>query len=203
MLGAFVFGTADPPALADFYQALLGWEEVEREPQWVPAYGTRNGSAQVSASSWRPTTRLRCGHSFPARSRCRRTWTSRWTTWTGRPSGPALWERRWRSTSLKRAYAFCVTRMVTRSAFSFQAPDRPATDGAWTHPAHFGSAHSRTAGFVGEKGERLSTGAKRSSWLGGVQMLPSSETTHAGCRLWGHDLAFAGRPGGVSVVPRS
>lgn len=35
MLGAFVFGTPDPPALADFYQALLGWEEVEREPQWV------------------------------------------------------------------------------------------------------------------------------------------------------------------------
>lgn len=35
MLGAFVLGTYDPPALADFYRALLGWEEVEREPQWV------------------------------------------------------------------------------------------------------------------------------------------------------------------------
>ncbi|MEU9109004.1 VOC family protein [Streptomyces xanthophaeus] len=35
MLGAFVFGTPDPPALADFYRVLLGWEEVEREPQWV------------------------------------------------------------------------------------------------------------------------------------------------------------------------
>ncbi|MEW2139613.1 VOC family protein [Streptomyces sp. NPDC005409] len=34
-LGAFVLGTPDPPALADFYRALLGWEEVEREPQWV------------------------------------------------------------------------------------------------------------------------------------------------------------------------
>lgn len=35
MLGAFVLGTPDPPALADFYRALLGWEEVEREPEWV------------------------------------------------------------------------------------------------------------------------------------------------------------------------
>ncbi|MFF8267496.1 VOC family protein [Streptomyces sp. NPDC016562] len=34
-LGAFVLGTPDPPALADFYRALLGWVEVEREPQWV------------------------------------------------------------------------------------------------------------------------------------------------------------------------
>lgn len=34
-LGAFVLGTPDPPALADFYRALLGWEEVSREPDWV------------------------------------------------------------------------------------------------------------------------------------------------------------------------
>ncbi|MGW5640990.1 VOC family protein [Streptomyces sp. NPDC003832] len=34
-LGAFVFGTPDPCALADFYRALLAWEEVDREPQWV------------------------------------------------------------------------------------------------------------------------------------------------------------------------
>ncbi|MFF1921252.1 VOC family protein, partial [Streptomyces sp. NPDC058221] len=34
-LGAFVLGTPDPPALADFYRALLGWEEVDREPEWV------------------------------------------------------------------------------------------------------------------------------------------------------------------------
>lgn len=34
-LGAFVLGTPDPPALADFYRALLGWEEVTREPDWV------------------------------------------------------------------------------------------------------------------------------------------------------------------------
>ncbi|MEU9420669.1 VOC family protein [Streptomyces sp. NPDC048272] len=34
-LGAFVIGTPDPPALADFYRALLDWVEVEREPQWV------------------------------------------------------------------------------------------------------------------------------------------------------------------------
>ncbi|MFI0236031.1 VOC family protein [Streptomyces sp. NPDC016845] len=34
-LGAFVLGTPDPPALADFYRALLGWEEVVRSPEWV------------------------------------------------------------------------------------------------------------------------------------------------------------------------
>lgn len=34
-LGAFVLGTPDPPALADFYRALLGWQEVDREPAWV------------------------------------------------------------------------------------------------------------------------------------------------------------------------
>ncbi|MER6117776.1 VOC family protein [Streptomyces sp. NPDC001743] len=35
MLAATVLGTPDPPALADFYRALLGWQEVEREPGWV------------------------------------------------------------------------------------------------------------------------------------------------------------------------
>ncbi|MDQ1041246.1 catechol 2,3-dioxygenase-like lactoylglutathione lyase family enzyme [Streptomyces sp. V3I8] len=35
MLAAFVLGTPDPPALADFYRALLGWEEVDREQEWV------------------------------------------------------------------------------------------------------------------------------------------------------------------------
>ncbi|MER7622945.1 VOC family protein [Streptomyces sp. NPDC126503] len=35
MLAAFVLGTPDPPALADFYRALLGWEEAEREAAWV------------------------------------------------------------------------------------------------------------------------------------------------------------------------
>ena len=34
-LGATVLGTPDPPALADFYRALLGWEEIERTPEWV------------------------------------------------------------------------------------------------------------------------------------------------------------------------
>ncbi|MEU1350545.1 VOC family protein [Streptomyces sp. NPDC005775] len=34
-LGAIVLGTPDPPALADFYRALLGWEEAERGPEWV------------------------------------------------------------------------------------------------------------------------------------------------------------------------
>lgn len=34
-LGALVLGTPDPPALADFYRALLGWEVVERGPEWV------------------------------------------------------------------------------------------------------------------------------------------------------------------------
>ncbi|MFD6878954.1 MULTISPECIES: VOC family protein [unclassified Streptomyces] len=35
MLGAFVIGTPDPPAPAAFHRALLGWEEVERQPDWV------------------------------------------------------------------------------------------------------------------------------------------------------------------------
>ncbi|MER5949500.1 VOC family protein [Streptomyces sp. NPDC001904] len=34
-LGAFVLGTPDPRALADFYRALLGWTEVDRQPEWV------------------------------------------------------------------------------------------------------------------------------------------------------------------------
>jgi catechol 2,3-dioxygenase-like lactoylglutathione lyase family enzyme len=34
-LGAFVLGTPDPPALADFYRELLGMIEVSREPDWV------------------------------------------------------------------------------------------------------------------------------------------------------------------------
>ncbi|MEU6114525.1 VOC family protein [Streptomyces sp. NPDC047117] len=34
-LSAIVLGTPDPPALADFYRALLGWREVERHPAWV------------------------------------------------------------------------------------------------------------------------------------------------------------------------
>lgn len=32
---AVVLGTPEPPVLADFYRALLGWEEVERDPDWV------------------------------------------------------------------------------------------------------------------------------------------------------------------------
>jgi catechol 2,3-dioxygenase-like lactoylglutathione lyase family enzyme len=38
-LGAFVIGTPDPPALADFYRALLGLTEVSREPDWVRLRG--------------------------------------------------------------------------------------------------------------------------------------------------------------------
>ena len=34
-LTATVLGTPDPPALADFYRALLGWIEMSREPGWV------------------------------------------------------------------------------------------------------------------------------------------------------------------------
>lgn len=34
-LGAFVFGTPEPRVLADFYRALLGWQEVDREPDRV------------------------------------------------------------------------------------------------------------------------------------------------------------------------
>ncbi|MGY0018397.1 VOC family protein [Streptomyces sp. cg35] len=34
-LGGFVLGTPDPAALADFYRALLGWEEAEHQPEWV------------------------------------------------------------------------------------------------------------------------------------------------------------------------
>ncbi|RPK72641.1 Glyoxalase-like domain protein [Streptomyces sp. ADI97-07] len=34
-LGSLVLGTPDPPVLADFYRALLGWQEVERSPEWV------------------------------------------------------------------------------------------------------------------------------------------------------------------------
>lgn len=33
--GAVVLGTPEPTVLADFYRALLGWEEVDREPEWV------------------------------------------------------------------------------------------------------------------------------------------------------------------------
>jgi catechol 2,3-dioxygenase-like lactoylglutathione lyase family enzyme len=32
---AVVLGTPEPTALADFYRDLLGWVEVDREPQWV------------------------------------------------------------------------------------------------------------------------------------------------------------------------
>lgn len=35
VLAAYVLGTPDPPALADFYRELLGWVEVTREPGWV------------------------------------------------------------------------------------------------------------------------------------------------------------------------
>ncbi|MFE2375583.1 VOC family protein [Streptomyces sp. NPDC059398] len=34
-IGAFVLGTPDPLALADFYRRLLGWQEVESTPEWV------------------------------------------------------------------------------------------------------------------------------------------------------------------------
>ncbi|MFC9266346.1 VOC family protein [Streptomyces zhihengii] len=34
-LGAFVLGSPDPRALADFYRALLRWEEVDRSPEWA------------------------------------------------------------------------------------------------------------------------------------------------------------------------
>jgi len=34
-LRAFVIGTPDPPALADFYRALLGMTEASRDPDWV------------------------------------------------------------------------------------------------------------------------------------------------------------------------
>lgn len=33
--GSVVLGTPDAPALADFYRALLGWDEVDRDPDWV------------------------------------------------------------------------------------------------------------------------------------------------------------------------
>lgn len=34
-LGSTVLGTPDPRALASFYQALLDWEVVDDEPEWV------------------------------------------------------------------------------------------------------------------------------------------------------------------------
>jgi catechol 2,3-dioxygenase-like lactoylglutathione lyase family enzyme len=34
-LGTTVLGSADPRALGDFYQQLLGWSRVDDEPQWV------------------------------------------------------------------------------------------------------------------------------------------------------------------------
>lgn len=35
LIAAFVLGTPDPPALADFYRELLGWVEVSRTPHWA------------------------------------------------------------------------------------------------------------------------------------------------------------------------
>jgi catechol 2,3-dioxygenase-like lactoylglutathione lyase family enzyme len=35
ILASYVINTPDPPALADFYRALLGWTEVSRDPEWV------------------------------------------------------------------------------------------------------------------------------------------------------------------------
>ncbi|MFI1680531.1 VOC family protein [Streptomyces sp. NPDC020607] len=59
MLAAYVLGTPDPPALADFYRALLGWEEVERSPEWVrlrPLESARPGlSFQLEPDHTPPT----------------------------------------------------------------------------------------------------------------------------------------------------
>ena len=46
-LSSTVIGTPDPPGLARFYAALLGWEVVESEPDWakVRAPGRTTGLA--------------------------------------------------------------------------------------------------------------------------------------------------------------
>ncbi|MET9494776.1 VOC family protein [Streptomyces sp. NPDC006552] len=47
-LGGFVLGTPDPSALADFYRALLGWEEAERSPEWVRLAAPEGGRPSLS-----------------------------------------------------------------------------------------------------------------------------------------------------------
>ncbi|QES45384.1 MULTISPECIES: VOC family protein [Streptomyces] len=64
-LAAYVLGTPDPPALADFYRALLGWEEVENSPEWVrlrPLEAERPGlSFQLEPDHTPPTWPQRPG----------------------------------------------------------------------------------------------------------------------------------------------
>jgi len=56
-LSATVLSAPDPSALADFYQRLLGWTVVEREPDWVmlrPPSGGTGLSFQPEPSYSRP-----------------------------------------------------------------------------------------------------------------------------------------------------
>jgi len=43
-LSAVVLGAPDAPALAAFYQALLGWNRVEDEPDWVRLAAPEGGA---------------------------------------------------------------------------------------------------------------------------------------------------------------
>ncbi|MFD4631302.1 VOC family protein [Streptomyces sp. NPDC058284] len=47
-LGGFVLGSPDPPALADFYRALLGWQEAERSAEWVRLQAPEQGRPCLS-----------------------------------------------------------------------------------------------------------------------------------------------------------
>jgi hypothetical protein len=43
-LAATVLGSADPRALADFYQQLLGWTRLDDKPGWVKLLPPSDGT---------------------------------------------------------------------------------------------------------------------------------------------------------------
>ena len=61
-----VLDTDDPPRLAEFYTALLGWEVERTDDDWITIRG--NGQTPGSRSSSRSTTGRRPGRTTRCRS---------------------------------------------------------------------------------------------------------------------------------------
>lgn len=75
-VSATTIGAPDAPALAAFYERLLGWERVDDRPEWV-TLRPPGGGAGLSFMTGRSTCR-RPGRPPPvtSSSRCTSTWRS-------------------------------------------------------------------------------------------------------------------------------
>ncbi len=113
-----VLDTDDPPRLAEFYTALLGWQVESTEEDWITI---GDGSARGWTSSWRSITSLRRGRTMPCRNSSISILT--WTIWTRlrrtrSPSVPAVPP----AATMRLTSSFFSTPAVIRSVCAHERP---------------------------------------------------------------------------------